>query len=591
MPPAELLGVRTHQSKATGSHYTPPELSRFLAEKIVAEVAFSSLAEVRALDPACGDGELLVALARSLPNRILARSILTGIELDDQSVASAKKRLRAFSLKASHLRRRDFLDAYVRPKGQLRLFDYSSATPDTEVADIVIANPPYVRTQVLGAKKAQLLARTFGLQGRIDLYQVFIVAMTQCLRENGIIGIITSNRFISTRSGASIREFLRKNYEIIELIDLGDTKLFDAAVLPAVLIARKTSPLKRPDTGTSSHAKFAKIYQRPARTTEDARAKPTSENSVYDILRKRSDGEYVASGTHFSLSSGTLTLPQSSSEPWMMLTSTEEQWIKRIDSVAACRIGDLAKVRVGIKTTADPVFIRSDWNSIPKHHRPESCLLRPIFSHENATRWRSRASRNSLKKVLYTHEVKDSKRRAIDLGQYPQAEAYLELHRQRLEGREYLRRANRKWYEIWVPQNPLSFTQPKLIFPDISPAPMFSFDSDGLMVDGNCYWIPCEKIDLDLLFLIQGVANSKVMDHYHELCFHNKLYAGRRRYLTQYVQKYPLPDRNCKHSRAITHIVKELVAPDVSKEVIAEREPELDMAVARAFGVAPWTRP
>ncbi|MXX41341.1 MAG: N-6 DNA methylase, partial [Gemmatimonadetes bacterium] len=53
------------KQKATGSHYTPPELAHFLAKRLVSEADFRQLPELRVLDPACGDGELLVALANS----------------------------------------------------------------------------------------------------------------------------------------------------------------------------------------------------------------------------------------------------------------------------------------------------------------------------------------------------------------------------------------------------------------------------------------------------------------------------------------------------------------------------------------------
>ena len=123
------------------------------------------------------------------------------------------------------------------------------------------------------------------------------------------------------------------------------------------------------------------------------------------------------------------------------------------------------KVRVGIKTTADQVFIRSDWDDMPEDRRPEDCLLRLIFSHDDAGRWRSRTSNESLKKILYTHEVRDAKRVAIDIERYPCAAAYLRQYRERLKRRKYVIKANRKWYEIWVPQDPLALGRPKLIFP------------------------------------------------------------------------------------------------------------------------------
>ena len=67
---------------------------------------------------------------------------------------------------------------------------------------MVIANPPYVRTQVMGAKKAQALARQFGLTGRVDLSYAFAMGMTAVLKPNGVLGLLTSNRFLTIKSGA-----------------------------------------------------------------------------------------------------------------------------------------------------------------------------------------------------------------------------------------------------------------------------------------------------------------------------------------------------------------------------------------------------
>ena len=65
--------------------------------------------------------------------------------------------------------------------------------------------------------------------------------MARQLRPGGILGVITSNRFLTTKGGMATRRFLRLNFEILELVDLGDTKLFEAAVLPALVFARKRS--------------------------------------------------------------------------------------------------------------------------------------------------------------------------------------------------------------------------------------------------------------------------------------------------------------------------------------------------------------
>ena len=106
---------------------------------------------------------------------------------------------------------------------------------------MVISNPPYVRTKTRGARAAQILGERYGLTGRVDLYQVFAVAMIQALRSEGALGLLCSNKFLTNRAGASMRRVLLKELEIEELVDLGDTKLFHAAVLPVIVSGRRST--------------------------------------------------------------------------------------------------------------------------------------------------------------------------------------------------------------------------------------------------------------------------------------------------------------------------------------------------------------
>src|SRR5690606_37503020 len=97
--------------------------------------------------------------------------------------------------KNTELLHEDFLQSVDISKtyDSLSLFDDFTLSEVNNSFDIVIANPPYVRTQILGTEQAQNLARKFNLKGRVDLYYPFLMAMTESLKENGILGVITSN--------------------------------------------------------------------------------------------------------------------------------------------------------------------------------------------------------------------------------------------------------------------------------------------------------------------------------------------------------------------------------------------------------------
>src|SRR5262249_37779835 len=150
---------------------------------------------------------------------------------------------------------------------------------------------------VLGAKRARQIAARFGLNGRVDLYQSFLVAMARQLRPGGILGVITSDRFLTTKGGMATRRFLRTNFDLIEIIDLGDTKLFEAAVLPALVFARKRHAS---ETATRSEPSFIRIYE----ASKEGSAEVESAPSILECLRSPSCGLIRVNGSAYRMTAG-----------------------------------------------------------------------------------------------------------------------------------------------------------------------------------------------------------------------------------------------------------------------------------------------
>jgi hypothetical protein len=563
------------QIKQTGATFTPPILADFLAGRLAANL--SKVDDIQVLDPSCGEGELLVSMSNILENKKIAHS-LTGYDTNVNYLSNTELRLKESASTQVTLVADDFLSVVDLTKDQLAL-DFVDKANDTisNSIDVVIANPPYVRTQVLGTERAQTLAKKFDLKGRVDLYYPFLMAMTEALKEGGIVGVITSNRYLFTKSGKSIRDYLNANYDIIEVIDLGDTKLFDAAVLPAIFIGRK----KKKNAVRGGKARFSKIYEE----LNGYDGKLYSAEHVIEVLNTKESGFFKIGDKKYKKTSGWLSYDGSKSNQWQLLSDEEAKWVDQIRSNASSSVGDLFKVRVGIKTTADKVFISDQWDNQPMNG-PEKELLKPLISQENIQAW---SVSDELKlKVLYTHYSDgQQKKKVIDLADYPKAEKYLLANEERLKGRKYVIKAGRKWYEIWVPQQPHLWSKPKIVFPDISVCPRFCFDTTGKLVNGNCYWIVAEEEKaIEKLLLVQGIANSKLMTKYHDLVFNNKLYSGRRRYFSQYVERYPLPDLNSEAAKEIVQIADQLNKSIAQKEMV-DLENELELVVAKAFKVDP----
>ena len=557
------------EAKADGATYTPKNLADFVAKQIqsVAPIRMAN-DTIKVLDPAIGDGELLMSLLAQFASPGMGSIEVHGFETDIRALNIATARIKQeFPTVVLHLAHRNFLEFvldHLRPDDKGGLFEKDVAPP----YDVIIANPPYVRTQIMGAEQAQLLSSQFGLTGRIDLYYAFIVGMAHVLKPSGIAGIIVSNRFMTTKSGGVIRQAIREHFNIRHIFDLGDTKLFDAAVLPAVLLVEKHDGQKL------TSADFTSIYE----TTDE----PTLQ--AMDVMAAlHCDGVVeIEDGRRFAVKNGKLDISTSADAVWRVATVASDDWLATVGANTWGRFGDIGKIRVGVKTCADKVFIRSDWDDMPASARPE--LLRPLTTHHMARRFRA-GSAKKTRHILYPHESVNGLRQTIDLALYPRARTYLEQYRTTLENRTYVIEAGRQWYEIWVPQDPSSWDSPKLVFRDISEEPTFWLDLEGSVINGDCYWMVSEKSGgIDLLWLACAVANSTFIEEFYDHSFNNKLYAGRRRFMTQYVESFPLPNPSLPGSHAIVSLAKQIYET-VGTSKANGFFTQLDQLVWEAFGV------
>ncbi|WP_438944084.1 Eco57I restriction-modification methylase domain-containing protein [Nocardia blacklockiae] len=559
--------------KRHGRHYTPERLARFLAERVAEHVVDRD--ELRVLDPACGDGELLLAMREVLARRFPRTTVrLTGFDLDADAVRVARRRASG-------------------PGIEWHAEDFLCAAEELASGsfDAMITNPPYVRTQQLGTAAARLLALRFGLSGRIDLTHPFVASMPRLLCPGGVLGLLCANRFLTTKAGTNLRALLRTELTPVELYDLGDTRLFEAAVLPAVTIAVRARPLApcryvsayELDTAHPTATDLFTALTAPTGTvvTHAGRTIAVEVGTLADAGRPLPDAAPLQP-TPAPLPPGAAPLqpipapPSPGAEvvvapavsraeaptavdpavPWRMSCPAVDGWLRRVGEGTWRTFGEVARIRVGIKTTADRVFISDRWEE--RDPRPEAELLLDLLTHHDVEPWRITRARPT--RVLYPYDVSRPRRTPVDLAGFPAAAAYLAEHKDVLAARGYVVAGGREWFEIWVPQRPHLWSRPKLVFPDISVRPRFALDRSGAVVNGDCYWISLPDIGDDTLaYLLMGVANSTLGLRFYDAVCGNRLYAGRRRWITQYVARLPVPDPARPAATALAELVRACV--------------------------------
>ena len=91
------------------------------------------------------------------------------------------------------------------------------------------------------------------------------------------------------------------------------------------------------------------------------------------------------------------------------------------------------------------------------------------------------------------------------------------------------------------------------------------FDTSGAIVNGDCYWIaidsPLNHTDAAVML---AVANSSFAIKFYDAVCSNRLYAGRLRFITQYVNRFPLPRLTELERQRFGELVWKLCSPETS---------------------------
>lgn len=548
-----------NEVKITGSTYTPKELADFVAEKLT--VLFQSSfhnkdKKIKIFDPSVGDGILIFSLIDKLLTKGYSNLEILALDIDSQHFSLMKSNIeKNYPNLSFNLVNEDFYSFY-------------SENLDSTRFDLIIANPPYIRTQIMGEDKSKKVASIFNIKGKVDAYHAFMIGLTNLLDEFGYMATITSNKFLNTKSGKSVRNYLRENLSIREVFDLGDTKIFnEVAVLPALVFSQKNNK-------SDSQPVFKSLYQYKPTKTEIK-----DHLSIYEVLDLNHSQVVRIDGNFYRLNVGILNNQTDQDDIWVVENDTSNEWLNKVESKIWHEFGEVFNIKVGVKSTADKVFIKrkNEWAKLD--NVPE--LLRGLITSEHANNFIGNNLENP-KQIIYPYIEVNGEKTVADLDLYPNSSKYFHENEQALKSRDYVMKSKKSWYELWVAQDVRLWKQPKVIWTDISESPKFWIDLNDNVVNGECFWlIPKNGFDNDILWLCLGVANSKFIEKYYDTKFNNKLYSGKRRFVKQYVSKFPLPDPNLSESSRIIELVKEIVMKPTQSNT--KKIGEIEKLVSKIF--------
>ncbi|MCG8868270.1 N-6 DNA methylase [Tenacibaculum finnmarkense] len=187
-----------------------------------------------------------------IENTILEKNIF-GVDLNEESVEIAK--LSLWLRTAQPRRKLNNLNSNIKCGNSLidsktvagdKAFNWENEFPqifENGGFDVVIGNPPYVLCQPSNTNEKTLsFYKKFEVASyKIDLFHLFFEKSINLIRENGKLGFITPNTFLTNKYIKPLRTFILETTFLEEVINYEDTVFQDAGVDVATLILSKNN--------------------------------------------------------------------------------------------------------------------------------------------------------------------------------------------------------------------------------------------------------------------------------------------------------------------------------------------------------------
>jgi adenine-specific DNA-methyltransferase len=218
------------ERKSLGAFYTPPAIAEWLAGAVLE--ACPSAMSLTALDPACGDGQLLASIRAAADSREVR---LVGVDLDERALHEARRRLGSHMV-AVHA---DSLgaDAAIAP----------------DAPTIVIANPPWGSS--LPRSRAEYASRFTLARGQFDSFDLFVELAVNALPQGGVLGLVLPDALLLPEHEATRRLLLARTH-LLALVRLGEG-LFEDVFRGALLVVARRGPAPADATVRCARLHFA----------------------------------------------------------------------------------------------------------------------------------------------------------------------------------------------------------------------------------------------------------------------------------------------------------------------------------------------
>lgn len=466
------------------------------------------LLQVTIIDPACGSGAFLNealnfliaehtyvdelqaklfgdAMVLSDVEKSILENNLFGVDLNEESVEIAK--LSLWLRTAQPNRKLNDLSSNIKCGNSLiddpeivgdKAFNWQNEFPkvfEKGGFDVVIGNPPYVQIQSMGSISNILEKQNFqSFEKTGDLYCLFYELGNVILKQNGLLGFITSNKWLRANYGKSLRNYLIEKTQPIELLDLGSGIFESATVDSNILIFEKLLQNNKPFIGL-------------------------------DISKEKSFVDFS------SYESKKVFLKFNTDDIWTISNPIESQIKQKIEKAGTYLKDWDIKINRGILTGLNEAFIIDEEtkNKLIQKDTNSSSIIKPILRGKDVCRYN--IDYKNLFLINSHNGIKNNLR--VNIDDYPSIKDHLQQFEPQLskrgdKGSTPYNLRNCAYLE--------DFEKPKIIWKEMSSETPFVIDKAGFYTNDTITFIVGDNLEYLLVLL-----NSKLTFY-----MYSKYYSG-----------------------------------------------------------------
>ena len=406
--------------------------------------------------------------------------------------------------------------------------------------DCVIGNPPYIQLQKMGADADALQKMHYQTYERTgDIYCLFYEMGMSLLKPDALLSFITSNGWMKSAYGESLRALLSEKYKPSLLIDFAGFKVFDTATVDVNILSVINS------------------------STNNVTMTCSIRKGEFE-LNKLSD--YVA--TH--------SVPSEfkASESWSILTDIEKSIKAKIEAVGIPLKNWDVSINYGIKTGYNDAFIidsakrnqiLSSCQTEEERKRTEA-IIRPILRGRDIDRYKYNWADLWL---INTHNGIKNNLDRVYIENYPAIKQHLDSYWDKIKSRAD---QGDTPYNLRNCAYLDDLNKTKIVWIELSDESKFAICEDYIPLN-TVFFLTGEN-----LLHILGLLNSKLIHWYFTNCLGTSSGAGTNRWLKYTVEFLPL----LSFDSEIEALVKKRIQAGSNQTFL---ESQIDWTICSKYGL------